>query len=376
MMPCSFSTPVFRPLAAAVGLLLLTSGTSFAEPPSAPQADPSEQTEAGEAGAADGQAIPPAIVEGAKEHLTAAQRGNFDALSNAERLALLDREEKDLSDDERAVVEALNKAAFESQLNYQSGDIVVGDGLATLHLGQEFRYLDDQNAQKLLVDGWGNPPGGTTLGMIVPQGVSPLHTENGWGVIVTFAEDGYVEDDDAEDIDYDELLTEMQEDTRSENEGRKAAGYGTIELVGWAEPPRYDKEANRLYWAKHLEFEGSTGGTLNYAIRVLGRKGVLELNAVATMSQLGAIKKEMAAVLPRAEFNEGNRYADFDPDIDEVAAYGIGGLIAGKVLAKAGIFAGLFKLLIVAKKFLLFGLLALGGLAAKFFRRGGGSEST
>jgi uncharacterized membrane-anchored protein len=192
-------------------------------------------------------------------------------------------------------------------------------------------------------------------------------SEEGWAVIVTFAEDGYVEDDDAEDLDYDELLEEMKEDTQEGNEQRKAQGYPSLELVGWAEPPHYDAKSHRLYWAKELRFEGSEGSTLNYAIRVLGRKGVLELNAVAGMNQLGAIRQEMEGILPRAEFSTGKRYEDFNPDLDEVAAYGIGGLIAGKVLAKAGLFAVLFKFLLAAKKLVVLGIIGLGGLAAKLF---------
>ena len=50
-------------------------------------------------------------------------------------------------------------------------------------------------------------------------------------------------------------------------------------------------------------------------------------------------------------------YSEFNPDIDTVAAYGIGGLIAGKVLAKAGVLAAglvlLKKFWFVATSFLL-----------------------
>lgn len=52
------------------------------------------------------------------------------------------------------------------------------------------------------------------------------------------------------------------------------------------------------------------------------------------------------------------RYADFNPDIDEVAAYGVGALIAGKVAAKAGLFKGLIALLLASKK-----LLVIAGIA-------------
>jgi uncharacterized membrane-anchored protein len=204
--------------------------------------------------------------------------------------------------------------------------------------------------------------------MIIPAQVSPLHAEKGWGVVITYTEEGHVEDDDAEDMDYDELLEEMQEDTRASNEERTKAGYGALELVGWAEPPHYDSSTNRLYWAKELAFADSTEHTLNYSIRILGRKGVLELNAVAGMSQLAQVKQDMKMVLPLAEFKAGQTYADFNPDLDDVAAYGIGGLIAGKVLAKVGLFAGLLKLLVVFKKVLILGAAGAGAFLLKFFK--------
>jgi uncharacterized membrane-anchored protein len=50
-------------------------------------------------------------------------------------------------------------------------------------------------------------------------------------------------------------------------------------------------------------------------------------------------------LLPGTEFLEGHRYADFDSSVDELAAYGIGGLIAGKVLLKGGLLAKLGLLL-------------------------------
>jgi len=83
--------------------------------------------------------------------------------------------------------------------------------------------------------------------------------------------------------------------------------------------------------------------TLNYNIRVLGRKGYLNLNAISDMDKLPMVQTNIDRVISSAEFNPGNRYSDFNPDFDEVAAYGIGGLIAGKVLAKVGFFAAILK---------------------------------
>jgi len=302
-------------------------------------------------------------------HLDGAARATFEKMSDDEVGALLNAEKSEqLSKEQQEIRGAIGAVFFERELHYQTGDIKIGDNLATLHLGTDFRYLNPADAEKLLVDGWGNPPGTQSLGMIIPANVSPLHKDNSWGVIVTYSEDGYVSDDDADDIDYDDLLKDMQEDTLASNEERKAQGYETVELVGWAAPPRYDAASHRLYWAQELEFGDAPPHTLNYAIRVLGRKGVLELNAVAAMPQLALVRGEMEKVLPRAEFETGSRYTDFDPDLDEVAAYGIGGLIAGKALAKVGLFAGLLKVLVAAKKLIIIGFVALGGLVAKLFK--------
>jgi uncharacterized membrane-anchored protein len=45
-------------------------------------------------------------------------------------------------------------------------------------------------------------------------------SHEGWGVIISYAEDGYVKDDDASKIDYTELLAKMQRATRDANPER------------------------------------------------------------------------------------------------------------------------------------------------------------
>jgi uncharacterized membrane-anchored protein len=135
----------------------------------------------------------------------------------------------------------------------------------------------------------------------------------------------------------------MKEDVEKENAERKKAGFETAELVGWASPPFYDKDRKILHWAKEIKFGDADGNTLNYNIRVLGRKGVLVLNAISGMGSLNLVKQDLPKVLDIVHFNEGYAYKDFDPGIDEVAAWTIGGLVAGKVLAKVGLFAVILK---------------------------------
>jgi uncharacterized membrane-anchored protein len=258
--------------------------------------------------------------------------------------------------------------ALEASFHYQQGVITLAGGLATLNVPESFRFLGPEDASRLLVEGWGNPPGEPPLGMLVPSDVSPF-SEEGWGVVITFQEDGYVKDDDAASIDYDELLRQMQADTREENEARTEAGYPPVELIGWAEPPHYDQAAHKLYWAKELRFGNAPEHTLNYNIRVLGRRGVLVLNAVSAMSQLPSVRSDMQSVLAFVEFNEGHRYADFVPGMDKVAAYGIAGLIAGKVALKAGFFKVLLAGILAVKKLVVAGVVALGAIIARLFAR-------
>jgi uncharacterized membrane-anchored protein len=220
----------------------------------------------------------------------------------------------------------------------QQGKIVLPGGIATLDLPPNFRYLDAADAAHLL-EAWGNPPGARTLGMLVPAGVNPM-SAGSWGVVITYEKDGHVKDADADGIDYTRLLKDMQDGLEQSNAERRKQGYPAMTLLGWAERPHYDKASHKLYWAKELQSEGEAQHGLNYHIRVLGREGVLVLNAVAGIGQLDQIRAEMRQVTSFTNFTTGNRYADFNGRTDKVAGYGIAALVAG--IAAAGSFAWKF----------------------------------
>lgn len=250
-------------------------------------------------------------------------------------------------------------------LRYQHGTITLPGDFAQLEVPPSFGYVGPDQASQVL-EAWGNPPGQSTLGMLFPSNQDPF-SEAGWGVVITYDEDGYVSDEDAGEIDYDELLVDMQDDTQEANEARAKAGYEKVELVGWAEPPHYEAQQHKMFWAKALKFGDNTGETLNYNIRVLGRRGVLVLNAVASMGQLTPVKTGMNEVLTFASFTEGNRYQDYKPGIDKAAQYGLAALVAGGVATKTGLFKGLLAALLAGKKFVVLGLIALGAVLKRLF---------
>jgi len=274
-------------------------------------------------------------------------------------------QEPDAAEPEAASEEAAGDRG--PALSYRTGEIVLPNKVASLHLGARYRYLDPAETEKLLV-AWGNQPGSDTEGAIVPTDVEPF-SDAGWAVIVTYDNDGHVDDSDARDFNYADMLKDMKEGTESENADRKKEGYEAVHLVGWAEDPHYDGATKKLYWAKELDFEGSKSHTLNYDVRVLGREGVLSMNAVAGIGQLDQIRRSMRPLIDVAEFNEGYRYAEYNAKTDKLAEYGLGALIAGGVAAKLGLFGKLFALIIAAKKVLIAGAVALFGVIAKFFKK-------
>ena len=244
---------------------------------------------------------------------------------------------------------------IEKSLKYETGKITLTEGEGIVNVPKGFKFLNAEQTQHVLSDLWGNPKDESILGSLVPDGKGVTHS-NSWLFVISYQGDGFVKDDDANDIDYDDLLKTMKEDTKTTSEERKKAGFEEVQLVGWASKPYYDSNLKVLHWAKELKFGKDQVNTLNYDLRVLGRKGMYNISAVSNMAELAEVKASIPGILKSVEFNDGHKYLDFDADTDTVAAWTIGGLVAGKVLAKVGFFAILAK----------FGKIIIIGIIAAF----------
>jgi uncharacterized membrane-anchored protein len=239
-------------------------------------------------------------------------------------------------------VDSINKA-----LKWKTGTVSISNGAIELAVPPAFKYLEKDQSRFVLEDLWGNLPDQTVLGMLFPVNGGPLD-DSSYAYVISFDESGYVKDNDASKINYTDLMKQMKKEDAQNNAERAKMGIAALHLIGWASTPFYDKEKKILHWAKELQTEGADENTLNYDIRILGRRGVLSVNAVAGMSQMTAIKSQIPEVLNIAKFTSGNRYQDFDKSTDKVAAYTVGGLIAGKLLLKVGFFAKFWKLILLA----------------------------
>src|SRR5690242_17660366 len=75
-------------------------------------------------------------------------------------------------------------------LKFQQGDVNLRNGLAKLNVPAEFKFLNHEDAEKVLVQLWNNPPSTDTLGMLLPADKSPLDKDC-WAVTISYTEDGY-----------------------------------------------------------------------------------------------------------------------------------------------------------------------------------------
>ena len=103
---------------------------------------------------------------------------------------------------------------------------------------------------------------------------------------------------------------------------------------------------------------------------------MLELTAVADVSQFTTIDKQTPQILGMVDFKEGSRYADFDPKTDKVAKYGIAALVAGGALAaaaKLGFLKVIWVAILALKKFIIIGAIAVAAFFKKMFNRSGSS---
>src|SRR5690606_35424238 len=123
-----------------------------------------------------------------------------------------------------------------------------------LDLGNKYLFYAPADALRILTEIWDNPPEAAkdVLGLVMPAGTTP-YTDT-WGAVVTFEPAGYVTDDDARDADYAALMQQMQERAAADNQERRAAGFGAVNVVGWAQIPRYDSVNHSVVWARELAF--------------------------------------------------------------------------------------------------------------------------
>ncbi|MBM3877583.1 MAG: DUF2167 domain-containing protein [Verrucomicrobia bacterium] len=196
-----------------------------------------------------------------------------------------------------------------------------------------YRFADGAMVQEMMRSS-GEPVSGRELGAIFSEAAK-------WFVVFLFDEVGYVKDDEKNQLDADKLLKTIKSNNDAGNEYRKKNGVAPLNIIGWEKQPAYDEKSHNLEWAIRAESEGRL--ILNYNVRVLGRKGVMEVILVVPPEQLTITLPAFRTLLEGHQFKQGQRYAEYKSG-DKVAQYGLAALVTGAgaaVAAKLGFFGWL-----------------------------------
>lgn len=250
--------------------------------------------------------------------------------------ALLFSQEQELTAEDLAILEELQA----DSITGQTGLVNLYSAHCSLNVPDGFVFLNPMQSKHLLVDYWGNTQDKVegTLGTLVKEDAGIYYNVE-TAYVVSYEDAGYVSDKDAASIDYDDLLKNMQEGIREENQNNPSGQKW--ELLGWAWHPTYDNQKKILGWAKHYKVDDNE--VINYDVRVLGKAGFVVITAVASPESKAQLMADNNAIISSVVYDKGYTYADFNPETDHIAEWTIGGLVAGKVLAKAGFWAILAK---------------------------------
>ena len=234
---------------------------------------------------------------------------------------------------------------------------------AVIALTAQVRYLDASGTNRFL-ELTGNLP--------EEDSYTIADKDSGWFAVYTFADMGYVKDD--EEIDAAALLQQMKDADAAQNEARREQGLDPLTTVGWAVPPHYDKATKNLEYGVTLS--SPTGQNINYHLRILGRRGVMDAALVTSAGTLQSDLAEFRAVNKGFAFTLDEGYSAFK-DGDKVSEYGLAALVTGGAAAaalKGGLFKGL--LIFLGTFWKLIAAAVVGGAVALRKLFGGKSNET
>jgi uncharacterized membrane-anchored protein len=224
--------------------------------------------------------------------------------------------------------------------------------LAEINVPQGFIFTGAKGTQELL-ESMGNPTSGDELGFLAP-------TSLGWFVVFEFSDVGYVKDDDKDKLDADKLLNAIKAGNDQANKYREKMGVPPLHITGWEFPPRYNETTHNLEWA--IRGESEARPVINYNTRLLGRKGVMEVNLVIKPERLTETIPTYQAILADYSYKPGERYAEYRQG-DKLAQYGLAALITGgaaAVAVKTGLFGAIVLFFKKAWKLVVVAVVALG----------------
>ncbi|WP_338768108.1 DUF2167 domain-containing protein [Bernardetia sp. ABR2-2B] len=176
---------------------------------------------------------------------------------------------------------------------------------------------------------------------------------------LVYIETGYIPDTTIFKTPEDFFWNDILHTNYRKNKNIKKNGCDTLTIQSWAMKPYFLENEHQLQWA--VSCSSDKKKYIRHSTHKLGRYGVLEMNISTSPSHLLEVNSQIPLLTSSIDFYKGFRHEDFDPNFDNLAAFGFAGILAGKVLTKVKVVPFVFKWL----KWVIIALLG----AFTFFKR-------
>lgn len=231
--------------------------------------------------------------------------------------------------------------------------VTLGGSRGQMNLASGFIYVGPEEARRILEKD-GDTDAESTVGLIAQP-----ESQVKWFGLFRYDDCGYVRDDEADKLRADDLLNDIRQGTNKANEERRSRGEAGIDVVGWFQPPTYNRQTHTLSWSVIGREQDTSKQVINYTTILFGRYGILSCTVVGDPKDGTALQQNLNTINTSISFPQGRDYPSFRSG-DRVAEITMTGLITGGagaaaygaakvgLLAKAGKF--LLMLLLAAKK--------------------------
>jgi uncharacterized membrane-anchored protein len=144
---------------------------------------------------------------------------------------------------------------------------------------------------------------------------------------------GFVRDDDWHELNPDDLLEVIREQTSRDNAERIGKGHAPVEVLGWSQPPTFDSRNKVAYWA--IKAQSKESYVINASAIRLSRDGFTRITWIGEPDQFLNARSALDPAIARYDYDRGWRYADFRTG-DAVAGIGIAALTRQIVTGRTG----------------------------------------
>jgi uncharacterized membrane-anchored protein len=209
-----------------------------------------------------------------------------------------------------AMIRALAEETNSNPIQWSHGPVTAEVGnVASIYIPERYLYLgDSKEIEKERVRTHNLYDSGDVF-ELAP--VEILSVPSSWNLIFSYAT-GFVKENTNNTIDKDGLLATAKNDQEKENIERKAKGFVTYVINGWAVEPHFDENTKNLEWAYDLTWVDPKNGknfkTINYFTKYLGQHGVMTIQLVTMEESFKNDLIRFREILGTFRFNLENEY--------------------------------------------------------------------